>query len=213
MELERKRKVCQTKLEEVESLMGRAQAFGTLDVQLKGKKVKLDEEIRVITQDLVGIDATIAELKVKEGSNKRQMAEIKANPEKATFETIRAYSQEVLSHVETSEQALVKLEKIEEKLDAKLVEIKALNRQLEELRGKQLGECDKKLGLLLKSVGELEDKKASCDDKHSELVGLLAVAKQQKKDPALERQVTAVEREANGASKELGVLGNELRQL
>ena len=53
---------------------------------MKGKWVKLDEEVKVITQDLISIDSIIADLKVKESTNKRQMAEIKASPEKATFE-------------------------------------------------------------------------------------------------------------------------------
>ena len=47
---------------------------------------------------------------------------------------------------------------------------------------KKLGECDKKLGLLLKSVGEVEDKKAICDEKMVDLQSLLVESKQNQND-------------------------------
>ena len=76
-----------------------------------------------------------------------------------------------------------------------------------------MGDCDKKLSLLLKYVGELEDKKATCDDKLSELESLLAESRQQANDPPLQKQVAAVEKEASGISKELAVQRGEIRQL
>ena len=52
---------------------------------------------------------------------------------------------------------------------------------------KKLGECDKKLGLLLKSVGEVEDKKAICDEKMVDLQSLLVESKQNQNDPPLQK--------------------------
>ena len=49
VELERKRGVCKTKLEGVQILISHSQAFGTNDQILKGKKVRIDEEIKVVT--------------------------------------------------------------------------------------------------------------------------------------------------------------------
>ena len=68
---------------------------------------------------------------------------------------------------------------------------------------KKLGECDKKLGLLLKSVGEVEDKKAICDEKMVDLQSLLVESKQNQNDPPLQKQVTIIERETNTMTQEL----------
>jgi len=68
---------------------------------------------------------------------------------------------------------------------------------------KKLGECDKKLGLLLKSVGEVEDKKAICDEKMADLQSLLVESKQNQNDPPLQKQVTIIERETNTMTQEL----------